>query len=172
MQQFEKLFRQYYSPLCNYAMKYTEDEAAAEDIVQALFISLWETKKYREIKDPGRFLLRAVKYRCIDHLRGKKGDSSLLPEEAASSVPFEMSELKEEDIEPMFRYFASRLPEKTREIFLLSRRAGLTYREIAEELDISVKTVENQMGRALRILRDLLKKENDPGRRSFLMMIL
>jgi RNA polymerase sigma-70 factor (ECF subfamily) len=169
---FEQIFKQFFSPLCNYAAKYTGDEAVAEDIVQALFISLWETGKYREIKEPERFLLRAVKYRCIDHLRGRKQETELLPEDIASTLPFEMSELKEEEIEPMFYYFASKLPEKTREIFLLSKQAGLTYRQIAEELSISVKTVENQMGRALRILRDLLKKDHDPGKRNFLLSLL
>jgi RNA polymerase sigma-70 factor (ECF subfamily) len=67
--------------------------------------------------------------------------------------------LNEEDIIPLLHYFAAQLPQKTKEVFLLSRTNNLTYKEIAQEMNISIKTVENQMGRALRMMRQLLKDQ-------------
>jgi len=172
-QYFEQIFKQYYSPLCNYAYKFTGSGDIAEDIVQLLFVHLWETKKLNSVKNPERFLLSAVKFRCIDYLRTEKTKNGSLSDDIPDPVAsYEINDITEADIEPMFHYFADKLPEKTREVFLLSRQSGLSYREIAEELSISVKTVENQMGRALRILRNLLKKENDPGIRLTLMFLL
>jgi len=156
---FEEIFRQFYSPLCNYATKIIRDDIASEDIVQHLFIQLWENKKLESADNPERYLLRATKFKCIDYLRSKKNTNETLPDELPDLIQVEDQELKEEDIEPLLHYYASKLPPKTREVFLLSRNSGLTYKEIAEEMNISVKTVENQMGRALRKMRELLKEQ-------------
>ena len=154
--ELENIFHQYYSPLCNYAVKIIADNAMAEDIVQNLFIQLWENNKLKDIKNPEHFLLRAVKYKCIDYLRTKKTKNEIPLENLDDIISTPENELAEEDIEPLFYYFTAKLPAKTREVFLLSRRAGLSYKEIAEEMDISVKTVENQMGRALRKMKGIL----------------
>ena len=167
---FEQIFRRYYAPLCSYADSFVGAEDVAEDIVQLLFIHLWETGKYREIKEPERFLLKAVKFRCIDYLRGNRVRNEPLSENLFDTR-IEPLEIREEDIEPLFQYLAAKLPKKTKQVFLLSRQSGLTYKEIAEELSISVKTVENQMGRALRILRDLLRNENETGRKLLMMFL-
>jgi len=103
-------------------------------------------------------LIRAVKFKSIDFLRTKDAGKEISLDNIEDDRAIDENELKEEDIEPLFYYFTAKLPPKTREIFLLSRKTGLTCKEIAEELDISVKTVENQMGRALRILKELLKE--------------
>ena len=156
---FEQIFQQFYSPLCNYATKIIRDDVVSEDVVQQLFIQLWENGKLEVADNPERYLLRATKFKCIDYLRSKKNRSISLPEELPDLIQTETPELAEEDIEPLLHYYASKLPPKTREVFLLSRKSGLTYKEIAEEIDISVKTVENQMGRALRKMRELLKEQ-------------
>ena len=155
---FENIFHHYYSPLCNYAAKIIKEDGVVEDIVQNVFISIWESGKFNKIDNHEGFLLRAVKYKCIDYLRLKKITSDI-PLETISELtpPKTSSDIAEEDIEPLLHFFASKLPPKTREVFLLSRKSGMTYKEISVELDISVKTVENQMGRALRILRKVLK---------------
>jgi RNA polymerase sigma-70 factor (ECF subfamily) len=153
----ESIFHQYYSPLCNYATKIISDSTIAEDIVQDLFVQLWENEKLESIENTERFLLRATKYKCIDYLRTKRINSEIPIENLPEIIYTENKEINEEDIEPLFYYYTSKLPPKTREIFLLSRKSGLTYKEIANDLNISVKTVENQMSRALRIMRDLLK---------------
>ena len=79
-------------------------------------------------------------------------------DQIVAEVMTDKATVEEEDIEPILHYFTAKLPPKTREVFLLSRKSGLTYNEIAAELEISAKTVENQMGRALRIMRELLKE--------------
>jgi len=68
--------------------------------------------------------------------------------------------LKEEDILPMLHYFADQLPTKMQQVFLLSRQQNMTYREIAQELNLSIKTIENQMSNALKKLRSLLKQHH------------
>jgi len=155
---FENIFHQYYSPLCNYAIKIVKEDGVVEDIVQNVFISIWESGKFNNIDNYEGFLLRAVKYKSIDYLRLKRITSDI-PLESISELtpPKTSSDIAEEDIEPLLHFFASKLPPKTKEVFLLSRKSGMAYKEISEELDISVKTVENQMGRALRILRKVLK---------------
>ena len=162
----EEIFHEFYSPLCNYAEKIIADNNMAEDIVQNLFIQLWENKKLDDIENPERFLMRATKYKCIDFLRTKKPDNEILFDNLPDDLLTETNQLSEEDIEPLLYYFTAKLPPKTREVFLLSRKSGLTYKEIALELDISVKTVENQMSRALRIMKELLKESG------FLILIL
>ncbi len=156
---FEKIFHQYYSPLCNYASKIVDDIPMSEDIVQNLFIQLWENNKLSEAKNIENFLLRATKFKCIDYLRTKKAKNEIVVDRFFDNRETSVSSFTEDDIEPLFHYFAAKLPKKTREVFLLSRKSGLTYKEIAEELNISVKTVENQMGRALRKMKDLLKDQ-------------
>jgi RNA polymerase sigma-70 factor (ECF subfamily) len=158
MIELKNIFNKYYSPLCNYATKIIANDIIAEDIVQDLFIQLIESNK-KDIQNPERFLLRAVKYKCIDYLRTKEVNKNISLENLPNIIEQDNQELSEEDIEPLLHYFAAKLPPKTREVFLLSRKSGLKYKEIAEELNISVKTVENQMGRALRTMRQLLKEQ-------------
>lgn len=156
---FEKLFHEYYSPLCNYALKIVKDDFVAEEIVQNLFIDFWEKRKLIEIQNTERYLLRSVKYKCFDYFRNQKSDEVRMTEFADFAVDT-TGEITESDIEPLLYYFVSKLPPKTREVFLLSRESGLTYAEIAEKLNISAKTVENQMGRALRNMKVLLKENH------------
>jgi RNA polymerase sigma-70 factor (ECF subfamily) len=155
--EIQNLFNQYYSPLCNYATKIISDSTIAEDIVQDLFIQLWENEKLENIENTERFLLRATKYKCIDYLRTKRINIEISLENLPEIIYTKDKDINEEDIEPLLHYYTSKLPPKTREVFLLSRKSGLTYKEIANDLNISVKTVENQMSRALRIMRELLK---------------
>ncbi len=158
MIEIKEIFTQYYSPLCNYATKIIADSVTAEDIVQNLFIQLIENNDI-DIKKPERFLLRAVKFKCIDYLRTKNFNSEIHLDNLPELIDSDKQDITEEDIEPLLHYFAAKLPPKTREVFLLSRKSGLKYKDIAEKLNISVKTVENQMGRALRIMRQLLKEQ-------------
>ncbi len=155
----EDLFNKYYNPLCNYAVKIIRDDDLAEDLVQNLFIQLWENKKIESIDNPERFLLRCIKFKCIDYLRSKE-TSKVLNLEEIPDPAIEIQELDEEEIEPLLHYFAAKLPPKTRIVFLLSRKSGMTYKEIAEETNTSVKTVENQMSSALKQMKNLLKTHN------------
>lgn len=160
MGHFETIFHSYYAPLCNYALKIVGSPEVAEDLVQNLFLQLHERDVLSKIENIERYLVRAIKFKCIDFLRSNNR-TRLVPFDEVENITAEPpADITEEDIEPLLHYFAAKLPEKTREVFLMSRNSGMTYKEISEELEISVKTVETQMGRALRHLKELLKKHN------------
>lgn len=156
---FKILFEEYYSPLCNYACAIVKDGAIAEDIVQQLFIQLWEKQTLVEtIINIEAYLMRALKYKCLDYTRSSKNRFTTveLPNDLVETS-FEYAELQEEDIIPLLHFFAAQLPPKTQEVFLLSRVEGYSNQQIADTMSISIKTVENQMTRALRQMRVLLK---------------
>lgn len=156
--EIENIFHQFYSPLCNYASRIIGDSHLAEDIVQSLFIQLYERDSIGSVKNMEHYLLRCVKFKCIDFLKNQNHTTSI--EQLKEEIGNELHEIKEEDIEPLFYYYAAKLPPKTREVFLMSRVGQLTYKEIAVELNISQKTVENQMGSALKKLKTMLQKEH------------
>ncbi|MBK8699360.1 MAG: RNA polymerase sigma-70 factor [Saprospiraceae bacterium] len=147
------LFDQYYSPLCNYVARLIKDEVAAEDVVQELFISLWQKDNLSEVVQIDAYLLRAARFRAIDHLRkiSRTAKKEQLSEEILH-IPDVVHEIDEET-EALFAFTMAKLPPKTREVFLLSRIEGYSYKEIAEKQNVSVKTIENQISNALKIIR-------------------
>lgn len=157
---FEQIFRTYYSDLCKFCMKYVRDEQVAEEIVQEVFINIWERRSNLTITTSIKsYLFTAIRNRSFNYLKlqlpkeQKKVDLEGLGflEEDSREQEMIMDELKAYVHEAV-----ESLPNKCRIIFNLSRNAGMTYKEIAEELDISVKTVENQIGLALKKLRENL----------------
>ncbi len=156
--EFEAIFHQHYSPLCNYATKILGEYDVAEEIVQELFVQFLETNRLQEVDNVDRFLLRSTKFKCIDHLRKKTKGLHISHEELKESAY--LHDLQPEsgvEFEALFHYFVSKLPPKTRQVFLLIRESGYSYKEAAEELEVSPKTIENQMGSALKKLRVELK---------------
>ncbi len=154
-QDFEVLFAEYYEALHNYALSILKDEQDGEDVVQNVFEAVW-SKGLETIDEPKRYLIRAVKFGCIDLIRKRKKRGSVSdPDSILNSLTEETDVANQIDQELLHKitFLVADLPEKTREVFLMSRQGGYTYREIAEMLQISVKTVENQMARALRHLR-------------------
>ena len=160
-QQFEQLFRSHFQYLCNYAVQYVSDPDTAQDICQRVFITLWEK---RASIDPAQsiksYLFTAVRNRCLNHIRDHKkyrsrvldldcGDFDLVEEDTGS----EQEEWKERISAAM-----DKLPEKCRQVFEMSRYQQLKYREIAEELGISQKTVEAHMTKAMKTLRQALQR--------------
>lgn len=154
----KQIFDSNYSALCNYANALLKDSHTAEDIVQTIFIQLWENDKLLNLEDPAPYLLRCVKYKCLDHLKRSDRKSEILMNALPELDVEEQQDLKEEDIEAMLHYFASQLPARMQEVFLLSRTQGKSYKEISGELNISIRTVENTMGAALKKMRNLLRK--------------
>lgn len=159
-QNLQQLFEKNYNALCNYATGMINDSHAAEDVVQSVFIQIWEKGKLLELKNPSAYLLKSVRYKCIDYLKGKKRKNEVLFDQLPEIGKEEIVALKEEEIEPLLNYFIAKLPPKMRRVFLLSRQQGLTYKEIAATLNVSPKTVENQMGTALKKLRILLQEHH------------
>ena len=156
LKQFESLFKTYHSGLVNFAFFYLKNEQEAIELVQELFISIWEKRETSAILDnPKAYLMTSVKNRCYNKLNRAKnptnsidtlGDIFISSEDAAS--PIETKQTEQHILKAI-----DKLPDKCREIFILSRFEQMSYKEISSILNISVKTVENQIGNALKFLR-------------------
>ena len=153
--EFELLFKQYYSPCMNFAMMYLKDVIRSQDVVQDVFLKLWERKNSLSLDNPRGYLYRAIKNRSIDTLRQINPTISL-DEVTAKSLSEEQKIFDNFVLKERIYNSIRQLPPKCQKVFVMSKINGLTYAQIAEELSISIKTVENHMGKALRILRQLL----------------
>ena len=133
-----------------HALRITENTALAHDTVQGLFMRIWVMiREGHEIDSIERYMYRAVRNAALEQLRN---------EGHYSSLPENIDEVSDEDIDTAERDASlwqaiDSMPPRRREIFLMSRRDGLTYAEIADELGLSVKTVENQIAKATVTLR-------------------
>lgn len=162
---FHILFKKLYSPLCNYAFKIVNSHEEAEDIVQGIFVDFWNKPDKEQIEAAfENYLIRAVKFKCIDYQRKalvkRKYESEAVHGQAAL---VDTDEPEKPDLADVLQVAVAQLPEKTREVFILCKQEGKSYKEISEQLNISQKTVENQMGRAFRHLRESLKGHKELG---------
>lgn len=156
--EFEIFFRRLYLPLGMYALRIVDDADVAEDMVQEAFIKTWrQLETGREISNFKAFIYRCVRNECLTYLstQENKVGEELIPD------------VGEEVIDTSFRdariwKAIDELPEKCREIFLMSKRDGYSNEEISEELGISMKTVKNQMTKALSRLREALGNGHKP----------
>ena len=159
-QQFEALFTTHFESLCRFAYGFVNDGDSAQEIVQDVFINLWQKRESMDSeKSIKSYLFTSVRNRCLNFIRDhKKFRSEYLDVELELEIPVEdvdrFSELETED---RIARAMDKLPEKCRQVFELSRFEEMKYKEIAEHLGISVKTVEVQMSKALKILREELK---------------
>ena len=162
---FERVFKDYYALMCSVAMDYVNDSAVCQTLTEDVLLNLWEKKREVVITSLRAYLLRAVRNKCIDHLRthrqvsgflgyydsldgmfgGAMADEKDLFEQLISD---ELAELLDRAIDEM--------PEERRRVFILVRMENKTYQEIAEELNISVNTVKYHLKRAHAELQDKL----------------
>lgn len=158
--QFEQLFRSHFNYLCNYALQYVEGMDTAQEICQKVFVSLWEN---RANIDPDKsvksYLFTAVRNRCLNYIRdNKKYRSQMLDLDCGDfDLANEEEHFEEGELQRRLDAALDELPEKCRKVFEMSRLQGLKYREIAEELAISQKTVEAHMTKAMKHMREQLK---------------
>lgn len=157
---FRSLFDFYYDPLCDFAERYIRSAADAEDLVQLVFISIWERHADWSPRGSLRaYLYAAVRYKIARYFRDHHDrwilDDDQLDETLSDSDPEE--DLRSGEIAFDLAEAIEALPERRKLIYLLSRQHGLTYAEISQTLGISVKTVETQIGRALKSLRNFLR---------------
>jgi RNA polymerase sigma-70 factor (ECF subfamily) len=160
IRQFETLFRSSYVSLVKYAGTLIKDQDTAEEIVQDLFVRLWQDREKLKIESSlNGYLFRSVHNRCLHHIEHRK-----VVERHANEMSFE-SELNTEDPSGVLQYkelqakiaaILERLPDRCGQIFCMNRFEGLKYSEIAEKLSVSVKTVEANMGKALKEFRKAL----------------
>jgi RNA polymerase sigma-70 factor, ECF subfamily len=153
---FEQLFKGLFKPLCGFAMKYIHDGDEAKNIVHDVFIVVWE--KFETLPadiNYRSYLFTAVKNRCLNSIRDRKKHVMLehVREQDVMDVNTSMETM---ELEREIALAIESLPDKCRMVFELSRMEGLKYAQISEKMQISVKTVEAQMSKALGILRDHL----------------
>lgn len=149
----ERLFRQYYRPLCLFATHLLKDSCLVEDVVMDSYLRLWDKMKGEEIANPKGYLYTTVRHSCFD--QNKMADSASSMRETIGEMVNEETDLEERSmIEARLWTAIDSLPSRCRTVFLMSKRDGMTYQEIAEELCLSVKTVEAQVGKAYRRLRE------------------
>lgn len=156
--EFEIFFRRLYLPLGMYALRIVDDADIAEDMVQEAFLITWEKlESGLEISNFKAFMYKCVRNECLTYLSSQKDKvgEEFIPEAG------------EEEIDTSFRdariwKAIDELPEKCREIFLMSKRDGYSNEDIADELGISIKTVKNQMTKAFSRLREALSNGHKP----------
>lgn len=159
---FEKLFREHFNGLTHFAISFVKDDEAAREIVQEVFVALWERRQEIDLSKPVRsYLSTMVRNRCLNHLRdNRKFSRDLMAIEHATENDLYTppDPLVEAEIRVRISRSIEELPEKCREIFVMSRSGKMKYHEIADKLQISVKTVETQMSKALQHLRNRLSE--------------
>jgi RNA polymerase sigma-70 factor (ECF subfamily) len=155
---FEGVFRKYFTRLCAVAYAYVGSPEAAEEIVQELFLKLWRQRESLQITDNLQaYLFRAARNASLNHLKHRRVELQWRAREQAGdppAAPAADAALTEGELSRALAAAIDALPERCRLVFTMSRRQGLSYAEIAEALGISIKTVEVQIGRALKTLRE------------------
>lgn len=160
---FRIFFELHYQRLCSYAFSFLKDEDSCEDLVQDVFIKIWMNRQDLIGSDQLKFyIFSAVRNNCLTRLQKNKKLHivEMTDEEEGDEIIIKLDP-DEATAEPtiLIAKALDRLPPKCREVFLLSRISNLSYLQIADTLEISIKTVENQMGKALKILR-IFAREN------------
>jgi RNA polymerase sigma-70 factor, ECF subfamily len=155
MDPFRILYESHYANLCRAAYRILREEESAREVVQKVFIELWEKGNWQQIQSPKAYLYVAVYNRAINELHSRK------PFLSAESIPSHLSTnhnpLEQQELESVIARGIDALPEQCKKVFILSREEEFTYNEIAVHLGLSVKTVERQMGIALKKLREYLQ---------------
>jgi RNA polymerase sigma-70 factor (ECF subfamily) len=153
----ETLFRENFTGLWQFATGYLKDSEAAKEIVQEAFVNLWEKRDSIDLSKPVKsYLSTTVRNRCINYLRDHKkfsGDLLALENYLEDSASDQSGGMIAMELSDQIVHAIDELPEKCREIFILSRNQNMKYQQIADHLQISVKTVETQMSKALQHMR-------------------
>ena len=158
---FKELFFCYYEILCNYAVKFTNSEYLAEEIVQEVFTIIWECRQDWQPDNVKAWLFTTTHNKALDHVRHRQ-----VREKNSSHVQniYDSQELETPEQSIQSKYFReaaqhaiANLPPRCRDTYILHRQEEFSYSEIAEIMGVSLKTVETQMSRALKLLREQLK---------------
>lgn len=159
---FEILFKRYYSPLTRFAWRYVNSKAIAEELIQELFTILWEKKGEWDIEGENSirsYLYKSAKNLALNHLKHQGirdiYESDWMDQKEIPKIEYRDT-YREEQIRIAIETAIEELPKRSKMTYKLHRHDGLTYEEIANVMDVSVKTVESQMTRTLKILRERL----------------
>ncbi len=152
---FEQLFNMHYLHLVAFANTFLHDIDNAENIVQNIFVKLWENREEYKIQSITGYLMVAVRNSCHNEIKRQQHQRTYELNNDNQEI-IEHVNYSDSGVMNKINAIINQLPEQRKKIFKLNRLEGLKYREIAEKLNISQKTVETQMGKALKFLRDNL----------------
>ena len=160
---FKELYTSLYNKVLFFARKYMDSIESSEEVVSEVFLKIWKKRNDIQINSSFQsYLYTAVKNKCLDFLR-KEGNRKFEDESALHMVSANHSNTLEiihsDELYTKIEAAINQLPKDRRRVFLMSRTEGLKYKEIADKLGISIKTVETQMGRSLKFLREQFKNE-------------
>jgi RNA polymerase sigma-70 factor (family 1) len=158
---FEVMFRTHYDPLCRYVAGYLGSRDTAEDVVQGVFARIWEERAHLVVRDLPHYLYTAVRRRAVSQFRSaavRRRAVPLLTLEGAAGAGAGAAdaEFEAEELRQRFERALTVLPPRTRAAFMLNRREGLSYAEVASRMAISPKTIGVHISRALTVLRRAL----------------
>lgn len=162
-QKFRALYLKYYEPLCNYAFRYLTNSDEAEDIVQSLMTKVWEQKeKLNNIENIESYLFRAVYNACLNKIQQQKSQEGFRDYNQYKLKLIEMENFEQTfyqwEIKENMDNEIAKLTPRAKQIFEMRFYENMRYKKIAEQLDISERTVETHLQNALKILRKKLKK--------------
>ncbi len=153
---FKQLFEAYFTPLCRFVHVFISETQIVEELVMDIFLYVWENREKLQIQLSFKaYLFQAARNRALNTLRQEKKNVSL-NEIDADTLETDITSLEEEELFQLIQEAVCALPEKCKEIFQLSRNENLSNQEIANKLNISVKTVEAQITKALKRIKDFL----------------
>ena len=151
------LFDNFYNSLCNHALRLVKDASVAEDVVQEVMMTIWKKRAQINIESSLKaYLYRSVTNRSLNHLRDKRNQVEEI-EDKYMDVSADVEEkIYYNETEQIIMNEVNKLSPRCRQIFIMNRLDQMKYKEIAAELEISVKTVEHHIAKGLHILRDSL----------------
>jgi RNA polymerase sigma-70 factor, ECF subfamily len=157
---FEKVFHSYYAKLCVFSNSYVKSLDVSRDVVQEVFIKIWDNRENFTINQSLKaYLYQAVRNHSLNHIEKQNHKRRLqnsLKKYRETFHEESVSELNTEELTQKVWKLVELLPERRRTIFILYRKHGLSYAEIGEVMEITRKTVENQMGKSLQFIREQL----------------
>ena len=154
---YNQLFIRYYGRLCGFVIEFTKSETSAEDVVQELFIKLWTDRKRIIVREKvAAYLFRASRNAALNYLRSEKNRQKAMDGLGFEETYPDDNPIEFEEFLDQLKACVDELPERSKEVFVLSRLEGFKHKEIAEKLDISVKTIKNQIWKSLQYLRTCL----------------
>ena len=157
---FEEIYNRFALDMFLYAGNILNKKEVCEDIVQNIFIDLWSKRNHLKINNVPSYLFRAVKYQVFNHLRSRRFTSENLIRLNIIDISIDISKKMEYDeLEKIIDSYVDELPKRCKQIFLLSRYQHKSNKEIAEELEISLQAVKNQISKALNYIRQNLQQE-------------
>lgn len=155
---YNKLFVRYYSRLCQYVYGILQDKDDSEDVVQELFLNLWNNrKKIIVTENVSGYLFKMAKNQALNHIRSTTNYQNLLDNQDNAPGYYEENQLESDEFRVALYACIDQLPDRSKQVLLLHRVQGFKQKEIAEKLDISVKTIKNQIWTSLQRLRKCLE---------------